>query len=174
MADVAHGLLIVVALLALLCLPCLLALAIFVDIAVDRTVRTLHDVAAHWRAVRQAHWLERRTGLDPELRHRLLHRHPATKLKPAGPPFEELVVDLRRLARQRIEMADRSPIWFKAVHRAYDDRLSLACRELEIPERLHELDGLDLELERLRVEGQLEVAGLHLTVADTDHWQDSW
>jgi hypothetical protein len=71
-------------------------------------------------------------------------------------------------------VAQRSPIWFNAVHRAYDERLSIACRELEIPEQLHELEGMDLELERLRVEGRLEAAGLHLTIEDTDHWQDSW
>jgi hypothetical protein len=71
-------------------------------------------------------------------------------------------------------VAHRSPIWFNAVHRAYDDRLSLACRELEIPEHLHELDGFDLEFERMRVEERLAAAGLRLVIdTDTDHWQDS-
>jgi len=170
----AHGLLILVTLMALLCLPCMLAFAIFADVAFDRAERGLRGSAARWRAIHQAHRLERRTGLDRGLRHRLWHRPPAAKIKPTGPPFEELAADLRRLARQRIEVAHRSPIWFNAVHRAYDERLSMACRELEIPEQLHELEGMDLELERLRVESRLEAAGLHLTIEDTDHWQDSW
>jgi len=171
---VAHGLLIVATLLALLCLPCMLALAIFADIVIDRTERAMRRGIDGWRARRQAYRLERRTGLDPGLRHRLLHRHVEPVAKPAGPPFEELAADLRRLARQRVDVAHRSPIWFNAVHRAYDDRLIVACRELEIPEQLHELEGLDLEVERLRVESRLEAAGLRLSIADTDHWQDSW
>jgi hypothetical protein len=173
-ADVTHGLLIVATLMALLCLPCMLALAIFADVVLDRIERVLRGSAGRWRTRHQAHRLERRTGLDPGLLHRLIHRHPEVKVKPVGPPFEELVADLRRLARQRVEVAHRSPIWFNAVHRAYDERLSLACRELEIPEQLHELEGLDLEFERLRVEERLEAAGLRLTIADTDHRQDSW
>ena len=170
----AHGLLVVATLMALLCLPCMLAFAIFADVAFDRAERGLRGSAARWRAIHQAHRLERRTGLDRGLRHRLLSRSPTAKIKPAGPPFEELAADLRRLARQRIEVAQRSPIWCNAVHRAYDERLIMACRELEVPEQLHEFDGLDLELERLRVEQALEAAGLHLTIEDTDHWQDSW
>jgi hypothetical protein len=158
--------------MALLCLPCMLALVIFADVVLDRVEGVLRGSAGRWRTRHQAHRLERRTGLDPGLLHRLRHRHQAEK--PAGPPFEELVADLRRLARQRIEVGHRSPIWFNAVHRAYDDRLSLACRELEIPEQLHELEGFDLEFERMRVEERLEAAGLRLTIADTDHWQDSW
>jgi hypothetical protein len=173
-ADVTHGLLIIATLLALLCLPCMLALVIFADVVLDRADGLLRGSAGRWRTRHQAHRLERHTGLDPGLFYRLRHRHAEARAKPAGPPFEELAADLRRLARQRIEVGHRSPIWFNAVHRAYDDRLSLVCRELEIPEQLHELEGLDLEFERLRVESRLEAAGLRLTIADTDHWQDSW
>ena len=39
----------------------------------------------------------------------------------------------------------------------------MACRELEICEHhLYELTGVDLEVERLRVEGMLLAAGLRL------------
>jgi hypothetical protein len=169
----AHWLVIVGSLLALLALPCILALVIFVDVAYDRAERFVSGVLTRWRAHRQAYQLERRTGIDPGLRHRLLRWHEDPTAKPAGPPFEELAADLRRLARQRIEVAHRSTVWFNAVHRAYDDRLVLVCRELEIPEQLAELDGLDRELERLRVESMLEAAGLHLPTADSDHWQDT-
>ena len=72
----------------------------------------------------------------------------------------------RRERAQRAEVGSRSPVWFAAVHRAYDDRLRIACRELEIPEYLQELDGTDLEIERLRVEGLLQEAGLPLVVVE--------
>ena len=52
------------------------------------------------------------------------------------------------------------------MQRAYDDRLSLACLELEIPQHLRELTGVDLEIERVRVEGELEAAGLGLVGGD--------
>jgi len=169
----AHGLLIIATLLALLALPCVLALVIFVDVAFDWCERVLSITADWWRGRRQARRLERHVGVDPGPRRRLLRWRADSMGKPAGPPFEELAADLRRLARQRVEVAHRSPIWFNAVHRAYDDRLSMICRELEIPEQLHDLDGLDLEIERLRVESRLEAAGLHLSIADTDHRQGS-
>lgn len=169
----AHWLVIVGSLLALLALPCVLALVIFVDVAYDWAERVVSGALDRWRGHRQAYLLERRTGIDPGRRHRLLRRHEDPAEKPAGPPFEELAADLRRLARQRIEVAHRSPVWFNAVHRAYDERLVLVCRELEIPEQLHGLEGLDRELERLRVESLLEAAGLHLPTADTDHRQGS-
>ena len=49
--------------------------------------------------------------------------------------------------------------------RAYDERLRLACRCLEVPEHLAELEGIDLEIERVRVEGELIGAGLVLGAA---------
>jgi hypothetical protein len=67
---------------------------------------------------------------------------------PAGPgevPFEQVVARLRELDR-----ADDG----------YDQALSAACRCLGIDEHLAEVGGLDLEIERLRVEGALTDAGL--------------
>jgi hypothetical protein len=108
---------------------------------------------------------------------------PAPDAKPAGPPIEQIAADLRRLGRQRIGVATRSPVWFAAVQRAYDDRLSLACLELEIPQHLGELTGIDQEIERVRIEGELAAAGIGLVSGDglggdglvggdADHWQD--
>jgi len=169
---VAHGFLLVAALVALLAVPCLLAVAIFADIAIDQTEQSARRVWSRWRSRREAAKLERRAGIKPE--HRRLLRHQSTpEAAPAGPPFEQVAADLRRLARQRAEVANRSPVWFAAVHRAYDERLRIACRELEIAEHLQELEGIDLEIERLRVEGLLETAGLNLTVVDTDGRQDT-
>jgi hypothetical protein len=66
----------------------------------------------------------------------------------AGPrevPFEQVVARLRELDR-----ADD----------AYDLALADVCRCLGIDEHLGEVAGLDLEIERLRVEGALTCAGL--------------
>jgi len=55
--------------------------------------------------------------------------------------------------------------WLHAVPRheaEYDYALAAACRCLGIDEHLAEVSGLDLEIERLRVEGALTDAGLHL------------
>jgi hypothetical protein len=169
---VAHGLLILAALIALLSVPCLLAGAIFADIAFEQVERSIRRVVARRRSRREATRLERSTGIEPEGR-RLLRHHQDADEEPVGPPFEQVAADLRRLARQRADVAPRSPVWFAAVHRAYDDRLRIACRELEISEHLSELDGIDREIERLRVEGLLEAAGLSLAAADTDGRQDT-
>ena len=171
-----HGLLTLAALVALLCVPCLLAIAIFADVAIDRTERSMKQAATRWRTRREAARLERSTGIEPahrRLRRPQIHHQPPAEEAPAGPPFEQVAADLRRLARQRAEVAHRSPVWFAAVHRAYDERLRIACRELEIPEHLDALEGIDLEIERLRVEGLLEAAGLSLAVGDTDGRQDT-
>ncbi|HET6212017.1 MAG TPA: hypothetical protein VFE14_03985, partial [Micromonosporaceae bacterium] len=87
---------------------------------------------------------------------------------PVGPPIEQLAADLRRLGRQRLGIATRSTVWFTAVQRAYDDRLRLACRSLDIEQHLDELDGLDLDIERVRVEGELVIAGVSLGPVDVD------
>jgi hypothetical protein len=165
-----HAVLVVVALAALLCLPCLLAALITADLLIERTQHVFWRAGRRWRSWRRQAMLRRLTGLD---RGHLLHRHghrPAEA--PAGPPIEEVAADLRRLGRQRSGAASSSPFWFAAVERAYDERLTLACRELEIPQYLTELAGIDLDIERLRVEGQLEAAGLRLADIDTDHRQD--
>jgi hypothetical protein len=81
---------------------------------------------------------------------------------PQGPPIEQLAGDLRRLNRLRVGVATRSPVWFNAVQRAYDDALRVACVQLGIDQYLDEVSGVDLEVERLRVEGELQRAGLAL------------
>ncbi len=69
---------------------------------------------------------------------------------PAGSPdvpFEQVVAELRALPRS---------------HADYDRALSATCRCLGIDEHLDEVGGLDLEIERLRVEGALADAGIFL------------
>lgn len=107
-----------------------------------------------------------RAVLRPWSRWRL-RRHAAV---PADPPIERLAADLRRLSRLRMGVATRSPVWFTAVQRAFDDRLAAACRELGVSEHLADLAGVDREIERLRVEGALLDAGLVLRDAETRRW----
>ena len=79
------------------------------------------------------------------------------------PPIEQLAFDLRRLDRQRRGGPTlESEAWLAAVLRAYDERLCLACECLSVPENLRPLAGMDREIERVRVEGALEAAGLEL------------
>jgi hypothetical protein len=66
--------------------------------------------------------------------------------------FDEIVRELRRLGRQRRGgPACESQRWLAAVERAYDERLGLACRCLGVVEHLQSLDGMDREIERVRV-----------------------
>ncbi|WP_433211356.1 hypothetical protein ACQP00_50335 [Dactylosporangium sp. CS-047395] len=79
-----------------------------------------------------------------------------------GPPIEQVAGDLRRLNRLRESVATRSRVWFVAVQEAYDEGLHTACAQLDIEQHLDEVAGIDRELERLRVEGELQRAGLVL------------
>jgi hypothetical protein len=83
----------------------------------------------------------------------------------SGPPLEQIAAEIHRLTYARRTATPGTPR-FVAATRAYDRRLAHACRALEIDEHLDELDGVDLDLERLRVEGELLGAGF---VLDTDY-----
>ncbi|GGK98512.1 hypothetical protein [Mangrovihabitans endophyticus] len=77
------------------------------------------------------------------------------------PDLGRLSVGLRRLDRQRCSgTACGSERWLAAVLRAYDHRLQLACHCLGIAEHLDDLVGMDRAIERIRIEGKLESAGL--------------
>ena len=52
--------------------------------------------------------------------------------------------------------------WLDAVVKAYDRRLELACDTLGVAQHLHQLDGIDLDIERVRVQGRLQESGLDL------------
>lgn len=149
---VLHALLVVMALLALICMPGLLALVVTTDIALDDALRAIRRAYRRHHARRVAARLARQVGM----------RDPGPLPAPAGPPIEQVAADLRRLNGQRLRVANGSPVWLAAVHRAYDEHLNLACRELEVPNNLLDLDGMDLEIERVRVEGLLVAAGLRL------------
>jgi len=138
------------ALLTLLCLPCVVAAAVCADELVLRrfwTRRGRRDV----RALRR---------LDRALR----SDAPVPSLVTLDmPSIEQIAYDLRRLDQQRRGgPTQQSEKWRAAVLRAYDQRLCLACRCLGLAEHLEPLEGMDRELERLRVESELQAAGLAL------------
>lgn len=88
-----------------------------------------------------------------------------------GEPIEQLSADLRRL-RGRICARDRhaSASHEAALCRAYDQALIDACELLDVE---HELDqqtaGIDRDLERLRVEAELERRGIVLSRPPSGH-----
>ena len=140
------------ALLTMLCLPCAVAVAVRVDELAARRLwsrRGRQEIQALGRLDRGL-----ATGeLDPW---------------PVGPEptMDELVADLRRLDRQRrTSPTVDSVLWLAAVLRAYDQRLMLASRFLGVSEHLARLDGMDREIERIRVEELLLAAGLRLRAA---------
>jgi hypothetical protein len=53
-------------------------------------------------------------------------------------------------------------MWVVAVLRAYDQWLQVACGCLGISQHLAGLDGVDRQIERLRMESELTAAGLQL------------
>jgi hypothetical protein len=147
---VLEALAILLALAALAMLPCLVVFILFAD-ALLRAMR------------RQRRWIRRslhRADSEPV-------EAPAVEPEPqgpTGPPLEQIADEIHRLTYARRTSAAGSPR-FIAATRAYDRRLAHACRALEINEHMAELYGLDLDLERLRVEGLLLAAGF---VLDTD------
>jgi hypothetical protein len=86
------------------------------------------------------------------------HRTPP----PAGPPIEQLTADLRRVHRTLAEYPPGTPnLRRRATRDAYDTLLAQACTAVDVPHRLAELpEGMERELERLRVEEALRRAGL--------------
>lgn len=137
------------ALLTLLCLPCVVAAAVGADASVLRRFRPSRR--RDLRALRR---------LDRALRSAAPVPSPAT---PGLPSIEQIAYDLRRLDQQRRGgPTQQSEKWRDAVLRAYDQRLCLACQCLGLAEHLEPLEGMDRDLERLRVESELRAAGLAL------------
>jgi hypothetical protein len=140
-----HLVVITAALLALLCLTCVVTLLLAGD----------GLPARRSRGRRESRELRR---LDRSLRGR--RALPAPRVAPS---VEQIAADLRRLDRQRNgTLFTQSEVLLAAVLRAYDVRLQLASRCLGVTEHLAVLDGIDREIERVRVEGQLQAAGLAL------------
>ena len=89
----------------------------------------------------------------------LLKPPPPTRV---GPPLERIAQDLRRLQPEARRPRDGTThVKHRAVVAAYDDLLVDACRAVEVPTSLTSLpEGVERESERLRIEFELERAGL--------------
>lgn len=153
---VAQAFALMLAIVATVCLPAIVALILCADgLAAGATRRA----AAMFAARRQRRLLGRLDrsigGATPTLELSVLDSGDR-------PTIEQIAADLRRLHTQRLGVAGRSRVWQNAVRQAYDDRLRLACDCLGVSEHLCDLQGVDLEIERLRVEGELQAAGLVL------------
>jgi hypothetical protein len=164
MWPLVHALVLALALLALVCLPALVAAILCADELVDWLAAEL--------AVRRAARLERRAvgrlGRAIQAESGLAGLDPTEQDLLGRPAFEQVAADLRRLGGQRLGLPAQSRARHGDVLRAYDDRLRLASRYLGVAEHLADLDGLDREIERVRVEGELREAGLTLPTADRD------
>jgi hypothetical protein len=84
---------------------------------------------------------------------------------PTCPPIEQLAADLRRVHRALAECPPGTPaLRRRATRQAYDALLVQACAAVDVPHRLDALpEGLDREVERLRVEEALRAAGVRVS-----------
>ena len=82
-----------------------------------------------------------------------------------APPVEQIAADLRRLAASVRDLPrGTSRARQRGVLMAYDDVLVAATRALGVPHALDALPpGFDRDIERARVEGALEAAGLRFS-----------
>ncbi|MBA8793466.1 hypothetical protein FHX74_001071 [Friedmanniella endophytica] len=103
-------------------------------------------------------------GPGYRVRDLLVHRHEVRALRrQRGVPIERLAADLRRLRRLLGQEVERSAVQQFGARMAYDQVLIQACGMLGVEQRLAEApDGIDREVERIRVEGELENVGLVL------------
>jgi len=94
---------------------------------------------------------------------RLLHLIPPPPPTPDGMPLERIAADLRRLHGEVRRHPPGMPMAkFRGMMAAYDEALLDACRALDLSTDLSAIpDGVERESERLRVEFELERAGIN-------------
>ena len=93
-----------------------------------------------------------------------VRRRRRSKQVTSGPSIQVLAQSLRRVHRTLIDFEPGTPALRRlAARQAYDDLLRQACRALDVEHRLdEEPEGIDKEIERLRVEESLRRAGLRI------------
>lgn len=114
-------------------------------------------LAGRWDASMKA-WRERR-DLNRD------HRRSVRALRrQAGLPLEDVVANLRRLRLVVGEDAGRSAAHQMGNRLAYDRLLAQACEMLDIQHELgSETGGMERDIERVRIEAELEGAGVYVT-----------
>jgi hypothetical protein len=112
------------------------------------------------------------TGRWDEQIDRLIQRLPGQELRsdlealrhPPGRPLEQLVADLRRLRTTVASDAHRSAARQFGDRMAYDQVLAQLCDMVGVQHRLNsELAGRERDIERFRMEVELERAGIVLS-----------
>jgi hypothetical protein len=146
------------AIVATVCLPAVVALVLCSEGLAAGPIRRLAALRAARRQRRLLVKLDRSVAAAPAVDLSALDGGDR-------PTIEQIAADLRRLHTHRLGVAGRSRVWQSAVQQAYDEQLGLACACLGVVEHLRDLVGVDLEIERLRVEGELQAAGLVLPSA---------
>jgi hypothetical protein len=163
---IVHIFVLALALLAVVCLPAVVAAIVCADELIDRIACDFTEWRAAHRQRRIINRLDRAVEADS-----LTREIDLTELdREDRHPIEQVASDLRRLGGQRLGVAVRSRVWHNAVLQAYDERLRRASGCLGVTEHLADLEGVDLEIERIRVEGELQGAGLVLPTATADRW----
>ncbi len=84
------------------------------------------------------------------------------RVVPKGLPIEQLAADLRRVHRLLVQCPDGTPMVRRVATRdAYDELLRQACTAVDVSHELDALpEGMERNMERLRVEEALRDAGL--------------
>jgi hypothetical protein len=84
---------------------------------------------------------------------------------PDHPPIERLAADLRRVHRTLAEFPPGTPaVRRRATREAYDALLVQACAAVDVAHRLDRIgEGMDREVERLRIEEALREAGVRVS-----------
>lgn len=85
--------------------------------------------------------------------------------EPVCPPIERLAADLRRVHRTLADFPPGTPaVRRNATRQAYDALLAQACTAVDVPHQLDSLaEGVDREVERLRVTEALRDAGVRVS-----------
>ncbi|CAM3227447.1 hypothetical protein [Stackebrandtia soli] len=91
---------------------------------------------------------------------------------PAHRPIEQTAAALRRIADELVRTPPGAAERRGILIDEYDLALRRACATLGVEQYLTQLTGTDLDLERIRVEGELEAAGMILRGPNAGH--DTW
>lgn len=84
------------------------------------------------------------------------------RVQPTSLPIEQLAADLRRVHKLLVQCPDGTPMVRRVATRdAYDELLRQACTAVDVRHELDELpEGMERDIERLRVQEALRDAGL--------------
>ncbi|MGC4804718.1 hypothetical protein [Micromonospora sp. DT233] len=163
--EVGGAVVLILAIVAVACLPAAFALLFCADEIIDRVACGYAEWRERRRERRMIARLDRAVEADA-----LTAGVDLTEFdRPDRRSLQQIAADLRIFAGHRAAPGRRAAIWHAGLLDAYDEHLRAACRCLGITEHLGELTGVDRQIERVRVEGALHAAGLTLPAARAPH-----